>query len=132
MQCRIQWRQMSGCRCGLNNVILFSWCYTWVDVIYISGVVLVLICSNVLIIKLRRDGCVCHITCKYDQYPWPWCKLVPKHKNMINEDNWESWTIEKMRFVFNKWSICFLLDRPLKDIKKSKNVQNILFTPCST
>ena len=42
-------------------------------------------------------------TCKYDQYPWPWCKLVPKHKNMINEDNGESWTIEKMRFVFNKW-----------------------------
>ena len=35
---------------------------------------------------------------KDDQYPWPWCKLVLKHKNMINEDKWESWTNEKMVF----------------------------------
>ena len=24
--------------------------------------------------------------CKDDQYPWPWCKLVLKHKNMIDEN----------------------------------------------
>ena len=35
---------------------------------------------------------------KDDQYPWPCWKLVLKHKNMINEDKWEIWTNEKMRF----------------------------------
>ena len=35
----------------------FLWCDTWVDVIYIWDVVLVLIVSNVYIIKSRRDRC---------------------------------------------------------------------------
>ena len=37
---------------------------------------------------------------KDDQYPWPWCQLVLKQKNTVNEDNWESWTNEKMRFFW--------------------------------
>ena len=36
--------------------------------------------------------------CKDDQYPWLWCKLVLKHKNMTNEDKWEIWTNEKWGF----------------------------------
>ena len=27
---------------------------------------------------------------KDDQFPWLWCNLVPKHKNMRDEDKWES------------------------------------------
>ena len=36
---------------------LFLWCYTGLDVIYIWGVVLFLIGSNVFTIKSRRDRC---------------------------------------------------------------------------
>ena len=40
--------------------------------------------------------------CKDDQYPLPWCKLVLKRRNMINEDKWECWTNEKMKhFLIN-------------------------------
>ena len=27
---------------------------------------------------------------KNDQFPCPWCKLVLKNENVINEDKWES------------------------------------------
>ena len=37
-------------------------------------------------------------SCKDYQYPWLWCKLVLKNKNMINEDKWESWTNKKRDF----------------------------------
>ena len=51
---------MSGSRCGLNTVILYLWCYTGLDVIYILDFILVLIGSNVFIIKSRDeiDFCV--------------------------------------------------------------------------
>ena len=72
IRCRIQWRQMIGCRWGLNTLISFPWCYTWVDVICIWGVVLVLICSNVFIIKLRRGRCSFRITCRWCTGSWIW------------------------------------------------------------
>ena len=37
---------------------------------------------------------------KGNQYPWLWCKLVLKHKNIINEDKWEIWTNENWYFVW--------------------------------
>ena len=48
-----------------NTVIWFLLCYTWVDVIFIGGVVLVLVCSNAFIIKLRWYGYLCQITCRW-------------------------------------------------------------------
>ena len=59
-----------GCICGLKTVILFSWCYTWVDVIFIWGVVLVLIGRNIFIIKLIWDGCSCRIICRWCMISW--------------------------------------------------------------
>ena len=44
---------------------------------------------------------------KDDQYPWPWCKLLLKNKNMINEDKWESSTNKKIAFIFDEWSNFF-------------------------
>ena len=45
---------------------------------------------------------------------------------MINEDKWESWTNEKMRF-FDKWSICFFVrPPPYEDDQKVKNVKHLI------
>ena len=33
---------------------------------------------------------------KNDQFPCPWCKLVPKIENMINEDKWKRSTNQKI------------------------------------
>ena len=60
------------------TLYFFPWCYTWVDVICIWGVVLVLICSTVFIIKLRWDGCLCLITCK-------WCMSIWRLENRFLE-----------------------------------------------
>ena len=65
-------RQMSGCRCDLNTVILFSWCYTWLYVIYIWGLVLVMIDNNMFIIKSRRYRCLFQITCRWCMRSWRW------------------------------------------------------------
>ena len=37
---------------------------------------------------------------KNDQFPCPWCKLLLKNENIINEDKWESSTNQKTRFCF--------------------------------
>ena len=57
--------------------------------------------------------------CKDNQYPCPRCKLVTKHKNMINEDKWEIWTNEKWD-CFDKWWFFFLLDPPYEKDQKVK------------
>ena len=62
---------------------------------------------------------------KNGQFPCPWWKLVLKIKNMINEDKWESWTNQKMRFLFMNDRV-FLLDPPMKRIEKSKNVKLLI------
>ena len=62
--------------------------------------------------------------CKDDQYPWPWCKLVQKYKNMINEDNWDSWTNE---MFFDKWSICFFARPPHEKYQKLEKCQTFNF-----
>ena len=46
------------------------WCYKWVDVICILGVVLVFIGRNVFIIKLRWYGCLCWIVCRWCMRRW--------------------------------------------------------------
>ena len=142
---------MSGCRCVLNTVILFLWCHTWVDVICIWGVALVLICSNVLIINLRQDRCSFRITLqmmyeklkmikqvsgvlesvvlinyfwKDDRLSFPWCKLVLKTENMINEDKWERSTNLKWE-LFYEWSkYVFWFDPPMKKIENHKMRSN--------
>ena len=48
------------------------WCYTWLDVICIWGVVIVLIFGNFFVTKLRRDRCSCRITCRLCMIGWRW------------------------------------------------------------
>ena len=67
--------------------------------------------------------------CKDDQYPWPWCELVLKNENMIDEDKWESWTNKKIRF-FDKRSI-YLLDPPYEKYQKVEKCQTFNFDGCS-
>ena len=50
--------------------------------------------------------------CKDNQYPWPLCKLVLKHKNMINGDKWESWTNEKWDFSLINGQFVFFVRPP--------------------
>ena len=66
---------------------------------------------------------------KYDQYPWPGCRLVLKHINMINEDKWEIWKNGKMTF-FDKWSI-LLLDPSYEKYQKVEKCQTFHFDECS-
>ena len=51
---------------------LFLWCYTGLDVIYIWGVVLFLIGSNVFTIKSRQDRCSRGINCRWCMRSWRW------------------------------------------------------------
>ena len=100
----------------------FLCCYTWLDFICIWGVVLVLIGSNVFIIKSRWDRCLCRITCRFfyeklniikqvfpvlewiilvdyfwknDQFPCPWCKIVLKSKILSMKINYKAQLIKE-------------------------------------
>ena len=46
-------------------------------------------------------GFLVYYICKDDQYPSPWCKLLLKHKNMINEDEWENWTNGEKQMIID-------------------------------
>ena len=62
---------MSGCRCGLNSVILFSWCYTCVDFICIWGVGLfLLVVMSLLSSWDEMDICVKLLA--DDAWGWRW------------------------------------------------------------
>ena len=113
---------ISGCRCGLNTVNFFSWCYTWVDVICIwkmflfLWVVMSLLSSLYDIyarVKLLADetweaeydktdffsvgvDSFDWLFLWNDQFPCPWCKIVLKIENVINEDKWKISTHRKM------------------------------------
>ena len=66
--------------------------------------------------------------CKDDQFPCPWCKIVLKLKNMINEDKRESSIIRKRRKNEFWWmiTIFFWLDSPYENDQKPKNVKQFI------
>ena len=129
----------------------FLWCDTWVDVIYIWDVVLVLIVSNVYIIKSRRDRCSFelladdaweseydktgffsvvvdifdHLFLKNDQFPCSWCKIWLKTENMINEDKQENSKNRKMRKqLMNDRFFVLVIPPPMKGPKNLKLLNN--------
>ena len=68
---------------------------------------------------------------KNDEFPCPWCKLVLKNENMINEDKWESSTNRNMIF-FDEWSKCYVwLYPPMEKLEKIEKCQSIYFDKCS-
>ena len=66
--------------------------------------------------------------CKDDQFPCPWCKIVLKLKNMINEDKRESSINRKMRKNEFWWmiTIFFWLDPPYENDQKAENVKQFI------
>ena len=44
---------------------------------------------------------------KNDQFSCPWCKLVLKNEDIINEDKWESSTNRKMIYFWWMIETCF-------------------------
>ena len=62
---------------------------------------------------------------KNDQFPCPWCKLVPKNENTRKEDKWESSTNGNMRFFYELSRIYVWLYPPIEKIEKSKNVNQL-------
>ena len=128
----------------------FLWCYTWVDVIHIWGVVLVLIYSAVFIIKVRWDGFSCQIVCRWcmiseedktgfltvgvdifdrlylKEQPifFPMVKISTIKRRYKNEDKWENSTKTEIWDVFYEWSKFYVWLSP--PLEKSKNVNPLI------
>ena len=134
MQCSIQWNKMSGFRCGPNTVIWFhgvthEWMSSIFEVFFLFWLIIMCLLSSLDDIYVRVKLLVDDVWeyeddkrglfsvgvdsfdwlfLKNDQFPCPWCKIVLKIKNTINEDKRESSKNRKTRFsLMNDRNIYF-------------------------